>query len=229
MKFPRTPHVYAEYSGLSLDDKRYSTRESEEILEGKYVVLTEKLDGSNVSIEFESNGELSIKFRGNPAATEEFNLLKNICNSKHERLKNILGQNLILFGEWVYCLHTIRYSRLPHYLFIFDLYDKKREIFLPYRRVIDVSNNLRFPTPRILYEGIYPGFEYLKNLLDLTSAYGDEKIEGVYGKIEDDEKVIFRFKFVNPEFRKKVDESIHWKKKQPEIQGLIVNINELFL
>ncbi|MCX8178921.1 MAG: RNA ligase family protein [Candidatus Aenigmarchaeota archaeon] len=224
MKFPRTPHVYAEYSGLDVDDLRYSSEESDEMLRGKYVVLTEKIDGTNVSIK--TLPELEIKFRGNPTEGYEFSLLKNWFYTNLDNLKQHLGE-LVAFGEWVYLVHTIKYTKLPHYLIMFDLFDNDRG-FLSYDKVIEMANNLNLPYAPILYEGIYPGFEFLQSLLKRKSEYGDENIEGVYGRIQENGLTTFRFKFVNPKFREAVNKSTHWKKRQPEVQGLKISLDELF-
>ncbi|MBU5690254.1 MAG: RNA ligase family protein [Candidatus Aenigmatarchaeota archaeon] len=224
MKFPRTPHVYAEYSGLEPDDLRYSSEESDNILKGKYVVLTEKLDGSNVSISFSPG--LEITHRGNHTEGYEFSLLKSWCAANMDKLRQELNEKTI-FGEWLYLRHTIPYKYLPHYLILFDVFDHNRG-FLSYEQVVKIASNLNLPHAPILYEGIFPGFEFLKNLLERKSEFGDEKIEGVYGRVQENGLTVFRFKFVNPEFIQKVDQSDHWKRKRPEIQGLRTILDDLF-
>ncbi len=226
MKYPRIPHVYAEFSGLSKDDLRYSRKESESILENKYVILTEKLDGSNVGIEFSPG--LSINFRGNPVYGEEFDILKAWCSSRIDKLRSVLNNRYILFGEWLYYIHTLKYNRLPHYLIAFDVFDKNQRRFISYDTVVKIAKEVGLPHAPILYNGLYKGFNFLKSFLDEKSKFGDEKIEGIVGRIEENGLTVFMFKFVNPDFRERVDQSKHWKKEIREKQGLDGNIKELF-
>ena len=44
----------------------------------------------------------------------------------NDSLYEILDQDTILFGEWLYAKHSISYNNLPDYFLAFDLYNKKK-------------------------------------------------------------------------------------------------------
>ncbi|MCH7685441.1 MAG: RNA ligase family protein, partial [Planctomycetes bacterium] len=43
---------------------------------------------------------------------------------------DLLEDRFIMYGEWMYAKHTVSYDALPHYFMEFDVYDKKRQVFL---------------------------------------------------------------------------------------------------
>ena len=53
-----------------------------------------------------------------------------------DRLRPVLGDRYVVYGEWLYAKHTIFYDRLPHYFLEFDVLDRRTHMFLdtPARR-----------------------------------------------------------------------------------------------
>jgi hypothetical protein len=50
--------------------------------------------------------------------------LKRWLSTRRHSLGDALGANLILFGEWCYAIHSVRYVRLPDWFLCFDVYDR---------------------------------------------------------------------------------------------------------
>lgn len=224
IKLPRTLHI--ESSGLS------STQDPEVVqfakLSGQFLTVEEKLDGTGVSLFFDSDLQLQIWHRGNPANGKEFNRLHQWAQLHHDELFNLLEDRHILFGEWMLHKHAIFYDRLSTYFFESDMYDRKNEIWLStfarnhlltqhdYIRSVPVLaafrpiklNQLTGLVKRSMYQSehwrefLWQKSEKdgfeLKPLLDQCDQ--SDLSEGLYIKHEDGNQVIGRYKFVRPEF-----------------------------
>ena len=65
----------------------------------------------------------------NSKSHTQFKLIDNWVQEHSQDLYNILDNNTILFGEWLYAKHSISYNNLPDYFLAFDLYNKREKIF----------------------------------------------------------------------------------------------------
>src|SRR5262245_55730831 len=106
-KYPRTPHLPWSPGGTR-DDRRLTDVEP---LLGRELVLTEKMDGSNVCLEREH-----VFARSHTAEPRHpsFDALKAV----HAALRWQIPSHWQLFGEWLWARHSITYDRLPAYLLI---------------------------------------------------------------------------------------------------------------
>lgn len=141
--YPRTRHL--EGSGLARDGLPLRA------LAGRHLVVEEKLDGTQVGISFQPNGELRLHCRrqflaGGPSE-RQFDPLKSWAAAHTTILRGTLGARHVLYGEWCLAKHTVFYDRLPHYLFESDVFDREQGCFLatPQRR------QLLAPLSRILH------------------------------------------------------------------------------
>src|SRR6202035_324473 len=97
------------------------------------LIVEEKLDGTNVGIHFTSANRMVLQCRGHEITAgmhSQYDLFKQWTMGKRPVLEAMLGDRLILFGEWLYARHSVHYRRLPHYFFEFDIYDKQEAKFL---------------------------------------------------------------------------------------------------
>ena len=131
IKYPRTPHIQG--SRLQPGDEDLRQRPFTDI-NGKHVVLEEKIDGANTAISFTDNGELRLQSRGHFLTggyrERHYNLLKQWGAVHKERLHDVLGDRYVMYGEWMYAKHTIYYDLLPHYFMEFDVLDRETGKFL---------------------------------------------------------------------------------------------------
>jgi hypothetical protein len=81
---------------------------------GHPIVMTEKMDGSNTSLE--SSGCFARTHADAPTHAS-FDMLKVL----HATIKHKIPDNVQLFGEWCYALHSIPYSELPGYFLLFNV------------------------------------------------------------------------------------------------------------
>lgn len=107
-KFPRTHHLPFSPGGTS-DDKRLKTVDH---LLGVDIVITEKLDGSNVCLE---RNAVYARSHSGPPDHPSFDALKAL----HAGLRFSIPEGYQIFGEWLYAKHSISYDRLPNYLVLF--------------------------------------------------------------------------------------------------------------
>lgn len=115
LKYPRTPHL----RDLSTSD-----------LIGHKLVLEEKMDGSQAGIRFGPGRELILFSRGHSLdgghiGESQFDLFKQWANTKRYELWQLLGENYVMYGEWLQCLHSVYYDLLPHYFLEYDIYCPK--------------------------------------------------------------------------------------------------------
>ena len=156
-KYPRTRHL--EGSRKQSGDEDLKNVAFSEI-EGKYLVLEEKVDGANCGISFDRNGKMYLQSRGHflngGYGEKQFDLFKLWAGCFEEKLRALLGDRYVMYGEWLYAKHTVFYDCLPHYFMEFDIFDKAEQKFFSTRKRRDLLQNAPFVhSVRVLSEGYY--------------------------------------------------------------------------
>ena len=154
VKYPRTPHLFG--SRGTDDDKHMGEAESLRFVADRSLIVEEKIDGTNVGIHFTADGKMSLQCRGH-LITEgmhpQYDLFKQWAVVKRPVLEDRLEARYILFGEWAYARHSVRYRRLPHYFFEFDIYDKQARAFLDLARRLELIEGSGIQTVPVLHRG----------------------------------------------------------------------------
>src|SRR5438046_483722 len=153
-KYPRTPHLFG--SRGADDDKHLGEQESLDFIADASLIVEEKLDGTNVGIHFTSAGRMVLQCRGHEITTgmhAQYDLFKQWTMGKRPVLEAMLEDRLLLFGEWLYARHSVHYRRLPHYFFEFDLYDKRRQVFLDLASRLELLEGTGVGTVPVLHRG----------------------------------------------------------------------------
>jgi hypothetical protein len=222
-KYPRTPHL-AGSTGTS-DDKRLGAEDTQKILDDPSLVVEEKIDGTNVGLHF-SGGNLILQCRGHEITAgmhPQYDLFKQWATVKQNVFEEMLGEQFIIYGEWMYAKHCIHYQQLPHYFFEFDILDKSTSEFLTLDRRMEMLEDTGIETVPVVHQGEISMKEFME--LIAPSSLGasfehpetgevDDLVEGLYLRTEDDEKVTSRAKYVRPEFIEKIKQSQHWQYEQ---------------
>jgi hypothetical protein len=239
-KYPRTPHL--EGSGLQAGDEDVPVV-AFEALRGRHLVVEEKLDGANSAISFDRDQRLLLQSRGHYLSggprEAQFGWLKAWAGAHQAVLWDLLGDQLIAFGEYTYALHSIYYSELPHYWHIFDVLDRETgEFWDTPRRLAWFADAPFVVHVPVLHSGplasldalralvgpsLYIGADHRERLRDLAFGRGlspDQVLrqadpsglaEGLYIKVEEDGIVTARYKYVRPSFLQTVlDAGDHW-------------------
>ena len=209
-KYNRTFH-FPFSPGATNDDKIATSMDK---LIGVPIVLTEKMDGSNASIE--SKGCFARTHASTPTHAS-FDLLKVL----HAEIGFQIPPDMQFFGEWCYAKHSIEYSALPGYFLLFGI----RELDAPgtgfwyaWEEVEEYSKYFEISTVPVLFKGTVNSEKELKELVESfmnqPSACGGIR-EGVVARVQrefkDDEFSMCIMKCVRANH---VQTSDHWKDQE---------------
>jgi len=257
-KYPRTRHL--EGSKQQVGDEDLNCVKLEEI-KGCYLVLEEKVDGANCGISFGSDRKMYLQSRGHflngGYGERQFDLFKVWAGCFESRLRELLGDQYVMYGEWLYAKHTVFYDRLPHYFMEFDIFDKRKQRFFSTRRRREFLADAPFiHSVRVLTQGQFKTVGEIERWIgpSLFISSGREQnflaqckksgadadlavrqtdltgiMEGIYIKVEDGDYVTDRLKFVRGSFLNTIlDSESHWLKR-PMIVNCLANGVDLFM
>lgn len=211
-RFPHTPHLAWLGEGQPRDDKVLAPHEARELL-AHTVVVEEKVDGANLGFSVDDDGSLRAQNRGAHLAIEaprgQWKPLKRWLAPRTHDLAEALFPDLMLFGEWCYAVHSVRYTRLPDWFLTFDVYDRASGEFWSVARRDALAAKLGLAVVPRLGVGQFD-LPQLKALLG-GSRLADGPAEGLYVRHEVGERLDARAKLVRREFVQAIDE--HWSKK----------------
>ena len=214
-RFPHTAHLAWLGPGKPRDDKVLSAHEARELLAHE-VVVEEKVDGANLGFSVGDDGSLRAQNRGSyidlVAPPGQWRPLQRWLSMRRAALEKALGPDLMLFGEWCYAVHTVRYTRLPDWFLAFDVYDRSRAEFWDVARRNELVRTLGAEVVPQLARGRVT-LERLERWCD-SSALTDGPAEGIYVRGERAGRLVARAKLVRPEFVQAIDE--HWSKRSVE-------------
>jgi RNA ligase-like protein len=209
-KYNRTFH-FPFSPGATNDDKIATSMEK---LIGVPIILTEKMDGSNTSLE--SRGCFARTHAGAPTH-KSFDGLKAL----HAKIGFQIPPDMQFFGEWCYAKHSIEYSALPGYFLLFgirELDSVDSGFWYAWEEVEEYSQYFEIPTVPVLFKGQVSSEKELKELVESfmnqPSACGGIR-EGVVARVAQ--------QFVDNEFSSNimkcvranhVQTSEHWKDQE---------------
>lgn len=149
VKYPRTYHF--EWSkGATSDDK---IQKDLSHLEGKEIIISEKMDGENSSMTNEFYYARSLDSNNHPSR----NYVKGIWgNTKH-----LIPNNFRICGENMFAKHSIEYNDLEDYFLVFSIWNG--EECLSWDETLEYCELLGLKTVKVLYRGIFD-IEYIKKL-----------------------------------------------------------------
>ena len=209
-KYNRTFH-FPFSPGATNDDKIASSMDK---LIGVPIVLTEKIDGSNTSLEYDG---CYARTHAGPPTHASFDRLKAL----HASVKHLILEHTQLFGEWCYAKHSIEYSELPGYFLLFNvryLNDAAPPNWGAWWEVETWAEEIGVPTVPVLFEGTVNSEKELKDLVESfmnqPSACGGIR-EGVVARVAkgfaDDDFSTCVMKCVRANH---VQTSEHWKDQE---------------
>lgn len=239
IKYPRTPHL----AGSRLQPGDHDLAQAPfAAVRGRHLVVEEKLDGANAGISFDADGRLRLQSRGHYLTggprEKQFAPLKSWAATVADRLRPVLGDRFVLYGEWLYAKHTVFYDALPHYFCEFDVFDVRTSEFLSTPRRRELLAGLPITSVPVLREGRFTAASELTALVGpstcRTGAWREnlraaaveagtdaervvaetdraDDMEGLYLKVEEDGQVVERYKWVRASFLTAIlDSGTHW-------------------
>ena len=159
IKHPRIPHLPWS-PGNKSDDLVLRNMKH---FEGQEVVITEKLDGENTTFYTDYMHARSINYRHHPSRA----WVKNL----HAQIAYLIPYGWRLCGENVYARHSIAYSNLESYFYLFSVWDDQN-ICLSWQETIKWAEMLGLVTPRVLYLGPWEEAKILKLSVDTVQSEG---------------------------------------------------------
>lgn len=160
-KYNRTFHLPWS-KGTTNDDKIASDISR---LIGNEIVITEKMDGSNTSLE--KDGCFARTHSG-PPSHASFDGLKAL----HATIKYKIPHSFQLFGEWCFALHSIEYSELSSYFMMFGVrelanaFGAEEDYWVSWDDVELWASELEVPTVPVLFRGSVKTEKELKELVE---------------------------------------------------------------
>jgi hypothetical protein len=165
-KYPRTQHLVG--SRLQPGDEDLDAVPVS-ALEGKHVVIEEKMDGANCGVSFDEGLALQLQSRGHfltgGPRERQFDILKQWTGALTDRLLDALADRFVMYGEWLYAKHTVYYDALPHYFMEFDVLDTTTDTFLDTPRRADLLRDVPVTPVKVLFAGEFPGEDALRALV----------------------------------------------------------------
>jgi len=232
-KYPRTQHLQG--SRIQVGDQSDCVPFNQ--LEGRYLIVEEKIDGANAAVSFE-DGRMKLQSRGHyleGGDYKHFDRFKRWAYARESMFRPVLGNRFVMYGEWVYAKHAVFYDMLPDYFLEFDILDKKTGKFLDTQRRHWKAGEISVTSVPILSCGILgkavsalpdrvgrsqfiseEAGERLRELCEKRSLDWERTkcetdlsgiMEGLYVKVEEDGEVKERYKWIRSSFLQSVLDS----------------------
>lgn len=167
-----------------MDIERLKDKYVDGFQKGDYIVVQEKIDGANFSIRYNEEEDAItsfsrkniLDFSNNLRGAWEWSQKLN-----KELVKEVLGTNLILFGEWLVS-HTIVYPNDKYQnAYFYDVYNVETGNYLKQDEVKNIINRLGLISVPVFYEGEFKSWEHLRQFVGRTDL-GGENGEGIVVK-----------------------------------------------
>jgi hypothetical protein len=234
-KYPRTPHIAG--SRVQPGDEDLRCVSADELLGRELIVEEKlDGSNSGVSFDGDGRLLLQSRghFLDGGPRERHFALFKSWATSHASELWESLGGRYVMYGEWLYAKHTIFYDALPHYFIEFDALDKTTGEFLSTARRRELLGGLPIVSAPVLWTGQIKSARQFDSLItasrfqtprwpaaliEVCEARGidhnrvrgetdvSELMEGLYLKVEDEDRVVERYKFVRPGYTQVMEDS----------------------
>jgi len=151
--YPQTPH-FPFSPGVNPDDLKLADGSALAAME---VVITEKLDGGNCCIK---GGQVYARTHAQPATHASFSVVKQLASE----LDPDAVEGLEIFGENMYAVHSIEYSNLTSFFYVFAV--RRGGDWLAWDEVTSLAERLSLPTVPLVFRGRFAGPQELQANLE---------------------------------------------------------------
>lgn len=211
--FPRIPHLRPNGSGDA--DDLHLTEAAARRWFGPDLIVEEKLDGANVAVWIDEEECLHCAGRGGARAMDrahQFGRLRAWMASSAVALRHLLKPHEVLYGEWLYLQHTVRYDRLPDLLCVLDLWTPAGGFTAAGERDRRCQEVALWAAPSV-FRGALRGAGSLESL-SRQSTVGPGHMEGLILRREGQSQLTERVKWLRPDFARLDD--AEWARGRPK-------------
>lgn len=201
--FPRIPHLVPPHDAR--DDVVLSVAARAAFF-ATPVIVEEKVDGANVSIELDEARAPRISGRSGRTTMDragQFGRLRAWAAERWPALDALLGAGEVIYGEWMYLTHGVFYDALPDLLIVLDLWSPARG-FIPVAERDARCAQVELSTVPVRFRGVLGGLDALSKLHG-PSAFSSELAEGLVLRREEDGRLVERAKWIAPGFEQVSD------------------------
>lgn len=220
-KYPRTPHIPGS-GAITPDDIVLDDSFRDGPLSAKTLLIDEKLDGANVRIRWDGDGDLTVGNREHvllkgyvkrdTPAKLQFRPLWNWIYDYRGRFKALSKlletRDFTIFAEWLYAEHSIQYDSLPEYLIPFAIKLDSESLMMDpiHSRLLLRCAGFKTPPDIAEFDLTMDGArssaaEYLPTLFSpAKSKWSNGNREGIYLKWGNGIDTIHYAKFVHSDF-----------------------------
>lgn len=173
-KYFRTYHLPWS-PGCTSDDKKLGSAAH---FLNRPLVITEKMDGSNLCM---TRHAVFARSHNGPPTHRSFDYAKKI----HGEVRNAIPNEISVFGEYVYALHSIPYTDLPGYFLVFGVREDATGKWWSWEMVEEMARDLGLPTVPVLHQS-YPfvagdGKTYMGGLFETAGQLeAESKLEYLF-------------------------------------------------
>ena len=202
-KYPRTPHLPFSL-GCTSDDKKLT---NDSHLQGIEVVVTEKMDGENITIYPDSFHARSLDSKH-----KEYHswLIREM-----QKFSYNIPQNYHICGEYLFARHSIAYENLPTYFMTFSIWDE--DTCLCWDDTEIICEELGIQTVPVLWKGQYDTATIKKLANDVVARGGEGIVVRYAGQFKYDKFQDNVAKFVRSNH---VQTDKHWSTSEIVRNGL---------
>jgi len=143
VKYPKTSHL-PHSPGMTDDDKRISLAGLSYLQSGIELVVTEKMDGGNVTFYRDAFHGRSLD-----SGTHAWD---TYARALWAQVRHDIPTGWRLSGESMYARRSVAYENLPGVYIMFGIWDD-RNMLLGWDETVEWANLLGLPTPPVLYRG----------------------------------------------------------------------------
>jgi hypothetical protein len=172
-KYPKTQHL--PFSPCVFDDDvQLDLNTAASLFIGKEVVITEKLDGGNCQLYRGGVYARSVKSEANHGS---FSAVKQT----YAQFKFLVPDNLALFGENMFGIHSIVYHELQSYFYLFAVLEDGKE-WWSWDQVTDYAKNtLGVPHVPELFRGTFDSLKEMETWMNDRMLKKDSVVGGESG------------------------------------------------
>ena len=164
-----------------MDIERIKESNTSGFNKGDHVVIQEKIDGANIAIRYDSVTDTIIAQSRKQILNSDNNLRGFYEWSQtldKELVASVLGDNFILFGEWL-VPHSIKYPDDKYnHVYFYDVYDTSTGQYLPQSTVDATIDLLNLDYVPVFYDGEFISWEHCMGFVGRTDL-GGEMGEGI--------------------------------------------------